>query len=381
MHIEVRSPSSEETVLRFSRTYVTGDQPGRGLLVVVNHNISEQLKTARNHNPVSDVVLYLLDGNDKIIAGTDTIDLIEPLADRLGQNLSATAVPGKPHLSQQRGLQTQRYLFLDERFYSYSEPKPLFAGDSLSIEYTNNHGPVIGNRRFEKFYLVSVIPETYFNEQKSSYLRFLLILSVTLLVPSLVVCIFLARTRIRVRIEASLRYREHQNHLAELEDKVKQRTRELDDSNMLLSAEIAERLSTSRELQRSNELLTGMLESIEGIIYVADMETYEILFANEYVRRLFGFDPVGRKCWQFLHANQVGPCEFCSNPELLGNKGEPLKPHRWEYQNPFNKRWYAAKDQAILWSNGKYVRLEIAVDIQSINVCSIFWKRPASRPN
>jgi signal transduction histidine kinase len=106
-----------------------------------------------------------------------------------------------------------------------------------------------------------------------------------------------------------------------------------------------------------------MMESIDGIIYVADFDSHEILFANEYLKRLFGFDPVGRQCWQFIHSNQEGPCEFCTNRKLLDQQGEPTGSYQWEYQNPFNKKWYAAKDQAIKWSNGKYVRLEIAVDI------------------
>jgi signal transduction histidine kinase len=106
-----------------------------------------------------------------------------------------------------------------------------------------------------------------------------------------------------------------------------------------------------------------MLESIDGLIYVVDMDTYEILFANEYVRRLFGFDPVGRSCFQFIHSNQDGPCTFCTNSRLLDGDGNPADPIHWEYRNPFNKKWYSAKAQAIMWSHGKYVRLEIAVDI------------------
>ncbi len=60
---------------------------------------------------------------------------------------------------------------------------------------------------------------------------------------------------------------------------------------------------------------------------------------------------------------RTGPCSFCTNCRLLDKERNPTPPLQWEYQNPYNKKWYAAKDQAILWSNGKYVRLEIAVDI------------------
>jgi len=211
--------------------------------------------------------------------------------------------------------------------------------------------------------LVSRIPASYFSAYKRSYIQFLLVLAAALLVPSIVVCIFLAKTKFRVYQEATSRYRQQVVHLAELEDKVKQRTREVDDRNLQLSAEIAERLAAENKLKQSNELLSGMLQSLDGIIYVADFDNHEILFANDYLKNLFGFDPVGKKCWQFIHSSKDGPCEFCTNNKLIDRLGEPTGPYQWEYQNPFNKKWYAAKDQAIRWSNGKFVKLEIAIDI------------------
>lgn len=211
--------------------------------------------------------------------------------------------------------------------------------------------------------LISIIPAKYFSSQKIEYAQFLLMLAAALLIPSVVVCIVLAKARLRARLEARSRYREQMQHLEELESKVGQRTRELDERNLQLSAEIAERLSAENQLKQSNELLSGMLESLDGIIYVADFDTYEILFANEYLKRLFGFDPVGKKCWQFIHSSQDGPCVFCTNNKLLDPTGEPIGSYQWEYQNPFDKKWYAAKDQAIMWSNGNFVKLEIAVDI------------------
>jgi signal transduction histidine kinase len=211
--------------------------------------------------------------------------------------------------------------------------------------------------------LVSRIPAAFFKNQRWEYAQFLIVLAAALLIPSVVVCIFLAKARLRARLEARSRYREQMRHLEELESKVGQRTRELDERNLQLSSEIAERLSAENLLKQSNELLSGMLESLDGIIYVADFDNHEILFANEYLKRLFGFDPVGKKCWQFIHSSQDGPCVFCTNHKLLDPEGEPTGSYQWEYQNPFNKKWYAAKDQAIRWSNGKFVKLEIAVDI------------------
>src|SRR5690606_12954324 len=35
----------------------------------------------------------------------------------------------------------------------------------------------------------------------------------------------------------------------------------------------------------------------------------------------------------------------------------------WEFQNTVTGRWYQCRDQAITWSDGRLVRLEVATDI------------------
>ncbi len=187
-----------------------------------------------------------------------------------------------------------------------------------------------------------------------------------LLILFAVACFFVAKMRISARREKEYRYIEQIDHLAELEDRIRQRTRELNERNQQLSSEIAERLETEAQLKQSNELLSGIIGTIEGIIYVVDFDSHEILFANDYLRRLFGFDPVGKKCHQLLHSADDKRCMFCHSHRLLSDTNRPLEPHQWEYQNPFNKKWYRAKDQAIKWSDGRYVKLEIAIDVTEL---------------
>jgi signal transduction histidine kinase len=189
------------------------------------------------------------------------------------------------------------------------------------------------------------------------------LLAAVLLIPSVVVCIFLGHARFRIRREVERRYIEQIDHLAELEEKIRQRTRQLDERNRQLSAEVKERLAAEDSLKQSNDLLSGIIGSVDGIIYVVDFDSHEILFANEYLKRLFGFDPVGRKCYQFIHSSKDEPCMFCNNHKLLTDDRLPAEPYEWEYQNPFNKKWYRAKDQAIRWADGRYVKLEIAIDV------------------
>lgn len=110
------------------------------------------------------------------------------------------------------------------------------------------------------------------------------------------------------------------------------------------------------------EHITKLLDSLDALIYVSDMENYEILYINQHGRRLWG-DVTGNKCYEALQKNQDGPCPFCTNHLLLNQSGEPVETVVWEFQNTLTGLWYQCRDSAIRWSNGKMVRLEIATDI------------------
>lgn len=111
------------------------------------------------------------------------------------------------------------------------------------------------------------------------------------------------------------------------------------------------------------DLAVKLLDNLDGIVYVADIHTHKILFANRYLKNLFGYDPTGKKCWQFIHPHHENVCTFCDNQELLQGIKAPDDTVYREYQNPFNKKWYAARAQVVEWSDGRKVRLEVALDI------------------
>jgi diguanylate cyclase (GGDEF)-like protein len=108
--------------------------------------------------------------------------------------------------------------------------------------------------------------------------------------------------------------------------------------------------------------LATILNRLDALVYVSDMDTHELLFMNAYGRERWG-EVEGRRCWQVLQNDQDGPCSFCSNAQLLDSQGKPLGVHVWEFRNTSNGRWYQCRDQAIEWSDGRIVRLEIATDI------------------
>ncbi len=116
------------------------------------------------------------------------------------------------------------------------------------------------------------------------------------------------------------------------------------------------------EVVESHKRLVTVWDSLDAIVYVADMETYEVLFANEYSRNLWD-DVVGKTCWQTLQTGQSGPCDFCTNDKLLNASGEPSGVYAWENQNTVTGRWYQIQNRAIRWVDGRIVRLSIAMDI------------------
>ena len=114
--------------------------------------------------------------------------------------------------------------------------------------------------------------------------------------------------------------------------------------------------------EESYRSIATILDSLDALVYVADMQTYELLFVNEYGKTIWG-DIQGKICWKALQTDQDGPCPFCTNDRLLDEFGVPAGVHVWEFQNTVNKRWYQCRDQAIRWTDGRFVRLEIATDI------------------
>jgi PAS domain S-box-containing protein len=126
--------------------------------------------------------------------------------------------------------------------------------------------------------------------------------------------------------------------------------------------DITERKRAEAATEDAHQRLLTVLDSINAIIYVSDMESYDILFINKHARKIFG-DIEGKKCWNMIQSNQSGPCDFCTNPSLVDAGNNPTGIYRWEYQNINTGRWYDCQDRAIKWIDGRIVRLQIGIDI------------------
>ncbi|HHB77274.1 MAG TPA: diguanylate cyclase [Desulfobulbus sp.] len=136
----------------------------------------------------------------------------------------------------------------------------------------------------------------------------------------------------------------------------------LNNNNLLLQAKYSVSQQQKLLTQQANQRVNAILSGIDAIVYVTDMETYRILYANATATALYG-KLTEKICWQVLHNNQDGPCSFCPNDILLDDNDIPNPTQITEFQHKRNKKWFHCADCAIPWDDGRYVHLRVATDI------------------
>lgn len=110
-------------------------------------------------------------------------------------------------------------------------------------------------------------------------------------------------------------------------------------------------------LDRMSEDLRAPMDDISELMYIVDLENYDLLFLNEAGKQTFGVkDTAGLKCYRTLHG-QEQPCPYCNIIKM-----EAGETYTWEHTNELNGRHYLLKDRLIHW-DGKQARMEIAFDI------------------
>ncbi len=130
----------------------------------------------------------------------------------------------------------------------------------------------------------------------------------------------------------------------------------------------------TNEFKTSHLRLLTVLDSLDAAVFVADIETCEILFVNQYLCNFYS-DVVGKPCWQLLNDDQKGPCDFCINDKTPESDYEKNGGHIREYQDSKTGKWFQIRNRAIRWVDGRTVRLEIAEDITDQKQSEIELKR------
>ncbi len=120
-----------------------------------------------------------------------------------------------------------------------------------------------------------------------------------------------------------------------------------------------ERKKVEEECKKDYKQLLSIFDSMDEMIYISDPETYEIIYMNESIKKLFGCS-VGEQC----HITFGGinfPCLECHNHEVFGrNFG---KTFTYDIKSGKNNKWYKSTIRAIKWPDGRILRYTISIDI------------------
>ena len=154
-----------------------------------------------------------------------------------------------------------------------------------------------------------------------------------------------------ISIENARLYQEVENHSHILEQRIQERTQELSDAKSIA--------------ENATFLLQKIMNNLDALIYVSDMQTGEILFANQPMLKEYG-DIQGKICWQTLYKDKSSPCRTCTNSLLLNDNGTSTVAIRQEEQDAFTGLWYSTISSAIQWTDGRMVRLATRLDITEI---------------
>lgn len=129
---------------------------------------------------------------------------------------------------------------------------------------------------------------------------------------------------IRVRKHAELLL---QGYSQELEQQVRERT---------------------EALKQAKERVTTVLDSLSSAVYVVDMQTDTVLFVNKYARKNFDSSMLSKNA---------------TDNKLVTKNGQPTKVYTWGYQDSVHNSWFLVQERAIMWDDGRLVRLSVFADI------------------
>lgn len=110
----------------------------------------------------------------------------------------------------------------------------------------------------------------------------------------------------------------------------------------------------------ADDMILSVISKVNSdSIYLADPETYELIYLNPAACQVAGLseqDYRGRKCYQALEGLDA-PCPFCSNHLLTDSSF-----YTWKHYNAALGRWFMLRDRLVEYQ-GRLVRMGIATDL------------------
>ncbi len=139
---------------------------------------------------------------------------------------------------------------------------------------------------------------------------------------------------------------------------------EFDEEDMVVGVttdmtDIKERESS---LESHKRMFEQILNNIDAIVYVTEIDSYKILYANSKVCKELTDDIKGKKCFQVIQDGFDKPCTDCAMAGMERYRENLGKTFCWSKKNSINNKWYSLHATAIEWTDGQIVRLIVGFD-------------------
>lgn len=128
--------------------------------------------------------------------------------------------------------------------------------------------------------------------------------------------------------------------------------------------DITERKRAREELRASHERFVAVLDALDAAVSVAALNTHEVLYANGYFVRVFGFE-----------SNEGAYCHAAPWREKAQTGGT----FETEVQCADRERWFQVRSREFRWVDGRAVRLELATDITERKVAEDMARQQEER--
>lgn len=125
-----------------------------------------------------------------------------------------------------------------------------------------------------------------------------------------------------------------------------------------------------RQMEYAQKALSYTMDNSGIDVYVNDFHTNEILYMNSSMAELYGGqgNVIGKICYNVLHDGSYERCANCPKDELLDEKGEPKGIYIWDFQRPYDKKWFKVFSAAFTWVDGRIAQIASSIDITDIKL-------------
>ncbi|MCX9155847.1 PAS domain S-box protein [Niveibacterium sp. 24ML] len=126
--------------------------------------------------------------------------------------------------------------------------------------------------------------------------------------------------------------------------------------------DITESKRIHAELEAAHERFVAVLDGLDTAVFVADVQSDAILYANHAFLSDFGLDAVGRTTHSLaLPQPELG--DYPVDPRRLTPEQLPRELFDGELHHPLSARWFHVRERATRWVDGRVVRMAVATNI------------------